>query len=116
MPIHAGKDSRGKYMRWGHHGKKYYYTSAAGRSMAKKKAQKQAVAAYSHGYVENKKKTKKTKKPNPWGMGYAALHTDHEFRRNRGLCLANKKRKRTKKGRETEKSPYRRGSEMTWAY
>jgi hypothetical protein len=55
MPIHSGKDAKGKYWKWGHHGKKYYYHSKSGSVRAKSKAQKQAVAIYSTGWRDSMK-------------------------------------------------------------
>ena len=52
MPTKAGKDKKGCFMRWGSSGKKYYYRCGdkAARERAKKKADRQGRAAYSHGY------------------------------------------------------------------
>lgn len=52
MPIYRRKDSKGTYYQWGNHGKKYYYTpnNIRSREMARKKAVKQAQAAYAAGY------------------------------------------------------------------
>ena len=44
MPVHSGKDSKGKYYQWGNHGKKY-----RGKG-AKAKAAAQGRAAYASGY------------------------------------------------------------------
>lgn len=52
MPVHTGRDKKGKYYRWGNHGKKYYCNPSKKGSCdrAKKQAEKQGRAAYVHGY------------------------------------------------------------------
>lgn len=52
MPIYRRKDSNGPYYQWGNSGKKYYYTpnNKSSRELARKKAVKQAQAAYAGGY------------------------------------------------------------------
>lgn len=54
-PIKRGKDGRGNYYRWGGSGEKYYYKSGskASREKARKKAYKQAQAAFASGYRGN---------------------------------------------------------------
>jgi hypothetical protein len=54
MPVKLGKDKEGNFARWGG-GKKYQFTTAAGKTAAKNKASKQGQAAYSHGFKEKKK-------------------------------------------------------------
>ena len=51
MPIHSGRDSKGPFYQWGNE-KKYYYTpgDVKSRTAAKKRAERQGVAAYSSGY------------------------------------------------------------------
>lgn len=53
MPVHSGKDSKGCYMQWGGHGKKYYYRcgNEASRKRAEKKASAQGAAAHAAGYA-----------------------------------------------------------------
>ena len=55
MPKRYGHDGKGSYVRWGKSGAKYYYTpgNASSKKAAEKKADKQAAAAYAHGYKEN---------------------------------------------------------------
>ena len=50
MPVQQGKDRKGKFYRWGGHGKKYYFSSERTRKGAKTKAGKQGQAAHAHGY------------------------------------------------------------------
>lgn len=52
MPVHAGKDKKGCYARWGNSGKKYYYKCGdkAARQRAKNRAAKQGAAAHAAGY------------------------------------------------------------------
>jgi hypothetical protein len=52
MPVKRGKDSDGPFYRWGKSGKKYRYSSGdrSGRESARKKAEKQGVAARAAGY------------------------------------------------------------------
>ena len=50
MPVHSGKDSKGTYYQWGHHGKKYY--GKDGRA----KAEKQGRAIKATGWKEKNKK------------------------------------------------------------
>jgi hypothetical protein len=52
MPIHGGKNKKGNFVRWGRRGKKYYYESGnkSSERRARKKARKQAKAAYASGY------------------------------------------------------------------
>ena len=45
MPVERGEDSRGAFYRWGKQGKKYRYTTEAGRKRAKAKATLQGRAA-----------------------------------------------------------------------
>lgn len=56
MPVHSGKDGEGCFMQWGNSGKKYHYECGNGKakSAAKRKAELQGVAAYSHGYKGKK--------------------------------------------------------------
>jgi hypothetical protein len=56
MPIRRGKDSEGSYFVWGSHGKRYYYIPGdkISTELAYKKAQRQATAAYAHGWREAK--------------------------------------------------------------
>jgi len=59
MPIKQGYEQfRGErmgYYQWGDHGKKYHYTpgDARSRERARRKAKKQAEAAYANGYDGN---------------------------------------------------------------
>jgi len=50
MPVRQGKDKKGKFYRWGGHGKKYYFSSERTRNRAKQQAGKQGQAAYARGY------------------------------------------------------------------
>jgi len=50
MPVQQGKDRKGKFYRWGGHGKKYYFSSERTRKGAKLKAGKQGQAAHARGY------------------------------------------------------------------
>lgn len=50
MPVHKGHDSNGSYYQWGHHGKKYYFSSTHGAASARRRAGLQGQAAYSNGY------------------------------------------------------------------
>jgi len=53
MPIHRKVDKNGTYFQWGERGAKYYYKTGdkVSREAARKKAERQARAAYSHGYT-----------------------------------------------------------------
>lgn len=54
MPVHRRTDKYGTYFQWGERGAKYYYKTGdkTSREEAKKKAdERQARAAYSHGYT-----------------------------------------------------------------
>jgi len=44
MPVEKGKDSKGKFYRWGKSGKKYYYSDRSSETRAKNKASKQGRA------------------------------------------------------------------------
>lgn len=44
IPVQKGKDSKGKYYRWGTRGKKYYYTNEMSEAIAKNKARRQGRA------------------------------------------------------------------------
>jgi len=46
MPPRYGKDRKGKFVRWGNRGKKYHYSTKAGRSSALRKAKKQGAAIH----------------------------------------------------------------------
>jgi len=52
VPVKRGKDKKGSYYQWGDSGKKYHYTSGdkSSRQSAKKKAEKQGLAAHASGY------------------------------------------------------------------
>ena len=50
MPVRSGKDKKGKFMRWGSRGKKYYYGSEKTKPAARSKAIKQGQAAHAGGY------------------------------------------------------------------
>ena len=52
MPVKTGKDKKGKFARWGSHGKKYYSGSEEAKERAKKKATAQGRAAHAGGYRE----------------------------------------------------------------
>ncbi len=46
MPVHIGKDHKGRFYQWGSHGAKYYYTpgDSKSRNVAKRKAMLQGIA------------------------------------------------------------------------
>jgi hypothetical protein len=44
MPIHQGIDAKGTYYQYGQTGKKYYYTTPKGETIALQKAKKQTMA------------------------------------------------------------------------
>ena len=50
MPVRTGKDKKGRFARWGGHGKKYYFKTEAAKTAAKRKATKQGQAAHAAGY------------------------------------------------------------------
>ena len=52
MPVISGRDKKGKYLKWGKSGKKYYYNSEASKKRARVKALEQARAIYASGYQE----------------------------------------------------------------
>jgi|WetSurMetagenome_2_1015567.scaffolds.fasta_scaffold00451_11 hypothetical protein len=58
MPIRKGKDKRGSYMRWGKRNKYYFNPkSKISQSLAKKKAEKQAVAIYASRWKQKVKQS-----------------------------------------------------------
>lgn len=52
MPNIYGKNKKGYYVKWGRSGKHYYYNprKPSSRKRAVARANKQASAAYAHGY------------------------------------------------------------------
>ena len=72
-PAKRGKDSKGHYYRWGG-GQKYYYKpgNKASRERARKKAYKQAQAAFASGYEKN---------PFVPGVGFVGWSSEEEQRR-----------------------------------
>ena len=49
MPVHKGRDSKGTYFKWGHHGAKYYYGKGhMSKSEAAHKAYAQGAAIKYH--------------------------------------------------------------------
>ena len=52
MPIMRGNDTNGSFMRWGEHGKRYYYkpNDKKSRDRAKEKAKKQGIAIHASGW------------------------------------------------------------------
>ena len=44
MPVRLGRDKRGRFYRWGGHGKKYYFKTARAGKLAKIKAARQGRA------------------------------------------------------------------------
>lgn len=61
MPLQRGSDSRGKYYRWGGHGKKYYYNNGK----TKKKAKRHAII---QGYAIEKNMKGRHKKQKGGGL------------------------------------------------
>jgi hypothetical protein len=55
MPIRTGKDAKGRFVRWGGHGAKYYFATPAQKLRALQKARRQAAAAHAHGYRGHRK-------------------------------------------------------------
>jgi len=48
MPLMQGLDRLGRYIKWGRHGKKYYYSSNSTKAIAKYKAMQQARAIFAN--------------------------------------------------------------------
>jgi hypothetical protein len=46
MPVRKSKDLKGPFFQYGHHGKKYYFTTQIGMQRAYHKALKQQIAAH----------------------------------------------------------------------